>query len=219
MFKSRKRSITIPQSEHARLSGFIARFWGNEQVDPPPVDKEAFTLGVTCHDRGYGHLDTMAIGEVADEVWLATQRRGIVMPLDDPIADTVALMHIRRLLASSDRDGAAEIISLADECIRQNIARTPYTYEVFERADHITRLCDSIAFDFCFEEPSEFERRVFSQADDAMQTIRVTMENGHIQLHPWPLSVPELHGFILGYERSGYPDHPQPVIVPFKVSS
>jgi len=52
MFKSRKRSITIPQSEHARLSGFIARFWGNEQVDPPPVGKEAFTLGVTLHDRG-----------------------------------------------------------------------------------------------------------------------------------------------------------------------
>jgi len=105
---------------------------------------------------------------------------------DDPIADTVALMHIRRLLASSDHDGAAEIISLADERISQNISHTSYTHEDFERADHITRLCDSIAFDFCFEEPSEFERRVFSQADDAMQTIRATMENASSSAMRYP---------------------------------
>jgi hypothetical protein len=218
MFKSRRRSIIIPQSEHARLAGFIAQLWGNAQVNPPPVDPAAFTLGVTLHDRGYGHLDTMAIGEVADAVWLATQRRGILMPLDDPVADTIALLHIRRLLAHSDRDGATEIINLADERIAQNMARTSYTSEDFARADHITRLCDSLAFDFCFEELSEFERPVFSQADDAMQPIRVTIADSHIRLHPWPLSVPELRGFILGYALSGYPDHLQPVMVPFTAS-
>ena len=69
MFKSKKRAITIPQSEHARLAGYLAYHWGNADVAPPPLDRVAFASGVTNHDRGYGHLDSMAIGEVDDAIW------------------------------------------------------------------------------------------------------------------------------------------------------
>ena len=215
MFKSRKRPITVPQAEHARLAGFVAQFWGNIEIDPPPVDPASFTLGVTCHDRGYGHLDTMPIGEVSDAVWLATQRRGILMSLDDPIADTVALMHIRRLLSDSDHADVPEIIALADERLAHNIARTAYSHEDFERADMITRLCDKIAIDFCREQPAHFESPLFLHADGTTQLIDVVIDDGRIRLHPWPLSVPEVRGFILGYTLAGYPDHLLPVMMPF----
>lgn len=51
----------------------LAYFWHST----PAIDREAFAIGVSHHDRGYGPIDTMAIGEVDETIWLATQRRGI----------------------------------------------------------------------------------------------------------------------------------------------
>ncbi|MCA9912770.1 MAG: DUF3891 family protein [Anaerolineae bacterium] len=127
MFKSKLRPIIIPQTEHARLSGILAHLWGNDRIAPPPVERAAFTMGVTYHDRGYGSLDTMPIGEVDEQVWLATQRRGIETPLTNIIADTVALVHIRRLLTYTDHPGAKPLLALADQRIEDNIRQTSHT--------------------------------------------------------------------------------------------
>jgi hypothetical protein len=40
---------------------------------------------------------------------------------------------------------------------------------------------------------------------------------GEIRLDPWPLAVPELRGFILGYDLIGYPDNPQPLLLPYTI--
>ncbi len=218
MFKSKTRPIAIPQSEHARLAGYIAQFWGNAQVGSPIVEPKSFMLGVTHHDRGYGLLDTMPIGEVADDVWLLTQKRGISMTYSDLVADTVALMHIRRLLSHTEGDAVAAVLALADERINHNVNRCPYTRQDFEKSDTITRLCDSIAFDFCFEKSSQFAQGVYSATSDEMQSIQVTIEGSLIQLDPWPLNIPAIHGFIVGYTRAGYPDHLEPVLVEFTVT-
>jgi hypothetical protein len=217
MFKSRTRPIIIPQAEHSRLSGVLAHLWGNPEIAAPPIDHAAFTLGVTHHDRGYGSFDTLAIGEVDDEIWLATQQHGIEVRLANATADSVALMHIRRLLSYADHAGAQPIIALAEQRIADTIARTPYTREVFEQADSITRLCDRIAFDFSFEAPSQFETPVFS--DGELRPIQVQIEAGQINLHPWPLAVPAVRGFIIGYEASGYPERREPVLVEFTIRS
>lgn len=217
MFRSKKRDIIIPQSEHARLSGLLAHLWGNAVIALPPIDQAKFTLGVTLHDRGYGSLDSMGIGEVDETVWLATQQRGIEIRLNDPTADTVALLHIRRLLSYTDHAGTQPIIARAEQRIAKCIERTSHSRETFEQADTVTRICDMISFKFCFEEPVAFEQTVISYGEPI--AIRITiMASGQIRLDPWPLSVPEVRGFILGYEATGYPDHLQPTLVDFSIA-
>jgi hypothetical protein len=220
MFVSKKRPLIIPQSEHARLSGIVAQYWGNDYIAPPPVDPDAFLLGVIMHDRGYHTLDTMPILEVGAEAWFATQRRGILQTYNDPVADTVVLMHIRRLLTETERepDTAAALITLADALINNNLTRTDdYTRADFEQANIITHLCDSLSFLFCFEEAASFTLDV-PTTDGASVLMHVNvLADGDITLAPWPLSVPELRGFILGYAPDVYPDHPRPIPVPFVV--
>lgn len=218
MFKSKARPIVIPQSEHARLAGAIAYLWGNHAFDPPPLDRMAFVSGVTHHDRGYGVLDNIALGEASDAVWLATQERGITTALGNPVADVVALLHIRRLLANKNLAAAKPLVALAEQHIESQIQQTSYDRETFDRADTITNLCDSIAFVFCFEEPSTFEAQVWTT--NGMTTVRVsTTAEGEIHITPWTLSVESYTGFIVGYRRDGYPDHLKPVLVPYNVTT
>jgi hypothetical protein len=216
MFKSKIRNLTIPQAEHARLAGTIAYHWGNADIPPPAIDPVAFAAGVTTHDRGYGLLDTMGIGEVDEAVWLATQRRGVQMTDANPVTDTVALLHLRRLLSHGEGADVAALIALAEDRIARNIAQTDATRQQFDQADTITELCDNISFKFCFEEPTQFTGTVF--AGDAPREIQVhVLDGGTVQLDPWPLSVPVLRGFILGYALNGYPDHLQPILIDYAI--
>jgi hypothetical protein len=74
-------------------------------------------------------------------------------------------------------------------------------------ADAITDLCDRIAFDFCFEEPTSGSGAgVEYEIDDA----------GTIRLVPWPLGVPWLAGVIVGFEADGYPQRLEPVAQVFR---
>ncbi|MEL7233495.1 MAG: DUF3891 family protein [Chloroflexota bacterium] len=217
MFQSKTRNIIIPQSEHARLAGTIAYHWGNTATAATPIDKTAFAAGVTLHDRGYGLIDTMGIGTTDESVWLMTQQRGIHTPEADPVIDTVALMHIRRLLSHSDEADAQAFIQLADERIAHNIAQTAHTHDEFVQADRVTELCDNISFKFCFEELAQFTGNV--GATDNLQPIQVQIKpRGVIHLNPWPLNVAEVQGFILGYQAAGYPDHLQPILVEYAIT-
>lgn len=218
MFKSKFRPIIIPQSEHARLAGLLAYFWGNEMVAPPPIHRLSFVSGVTHHDRGYGLIDTIGIGEVDDAIWLATQKRGLLQELADPTAEAVALHHIRRLLNFADADYAAEVIALAEQHIEQTVHQTPYPRETFQQADTITDFCDMVSFTFCFEQPKQFEKIIRSQGKTTTIKIHI-LEAGQIALDPYPLAIPELRGFILGYEAAGYPDHLQPISVEYLISA
>lgn len=216
MFQSKTRNIVIPQSEHARLAGTIAYHWGNTDIAPSPVGAMAFAAGVTFHDRGYGLIDTMGIGTTDESVWLETQRRGVYMTNADLVIDTVALLHIRRLLSHSLEDDVQVLLAFTDERIEHNIAQTPYTRNDFDHADTITELCDNISFKFCFEEPAQFTGNV--GATDNLQSIQVQIEQrGVIHLNPWPLNVAEVRGFILGYQAAGYPDHLQPILVEYVI--
>ncbi|MEM6530130.1 MAG: DUF3891 family protein [Chloroflexota bacterium] len=217
MFQSKTRNIVIPQSEHARLAGIIAYHWGNTAIATTPIDTTAFAAGVTLHDRGYGLIDTMGIGTTDESVWLMTQQRGIHTPEADPVIDTVALMHILRLLSHSNENDAQAFLQLADERIAHNIAQTAHTREDFVQADRVTELCDNISFKFCFEEPAQFTGNV--GPNEKLQPIHAQVEpQGVIHLNPWPLRVAEVRGFILGYQAAGYPDHLQPILVEYKIT-
>jgi len=218
MFRSRRRSVVFPQDEHARFAGTIATFWGNHDVPGPPLPRDAFALGVATHDRGYGSVDAMGIGEVDEGTWLATQRRGVHRRSRDPVVDTVVLLHLRRLLSRRDSEAVRELASLIEIRIDENLEGRPEDLAAFRRADSITAICDLISFHFCFEERKSFVHRIESENGEITIAVEASGD-GRVGLEPWPLSVPALYGFILGYAAEGYPERLDPVLVPYAVES
>ncbi|HEX5692284.1 MAG TPA: DUF3891 family protein, partial [Roseiflexaceae bacterium] len=97
MFKSNQRSIAISQWEHQKLAGTLALLWGNAEFERPPIAFESFLTGIGLHDRAYGTLDNLPIGEIPEEEWLALTQRGFEMTWTDATADLIAKMHLQRL--------------------------------------------------------------------------------------------------------------------------
>lgn len=218
MFKSKRRNLVIPQTEHSRLAGIIAQLWGNNIFDRPEMDFNAFVLGVSQHDRGYGNFDNFNIGEGSDEQWMKIQEVGIAMDTIDPAADIVAMMHMRRLLVAKNIRAAEPLVEMIDDRVREKIALTDLDLNAFHWADHITRLCDSIAFAFSFEDTSLIKRHIYSRlGDKSLVTITVSVHEGVISADPWPFSVEDYGGFVFGYESDTYPETPIPVLVPFDI--
>lgn len=219
MFKSKIRPIIIPQYEHGRLAGALASIWGSSHFDRPAIDFASFVRGVTFHDWGYGLIDTYPLGETVEADWLKVTRRGASHDFADPVAGIVAKLHLRRLTTYMASPERAALVALIDEKIAGELAQTAYTLEQFKWADRITNFCDSVAFDFCFEEPTEGTVSVYVEQDSTQETaVNFTLKsNGEIQVDPWPFSVSSYTGFITGYRREGYPDHLQPVVINFRV--
>ena len=218
MFESRARDIIVPQAEHAKLAGVVARLWGNSEFQKPNVDFESFTLGVDLHDRCYGEMDNYPIGRLSDEVWVPLERDyGVEPALDDPAATMLIRLHIKRLAQIRSTPERIALAKEIDEKVNAAAKKYSLNRDDFERADRIMDFCDSLAFDFSFEMPT---RRAIEVYADPNAATPVKLEyyikaNGVIELEPWPLSVPEYSGNIVGYEAQGYPDNPVPTIMPF----
>lgn len=204
MFHSRRRSIVFPQADHARLAGAIALSWRER----PALPFDSFVRGVADHDRGYGEHDADEIGSVESERWVAIQRRGFTVRSGDPVVDLVASLHVRRLLSSQTDEHERAAFDEVTALLPSLLDAAGATEEEAEQADAITNVCDRIAFDFCFEEPSEGQVRGIAYALDG---------HGSISLEPWPLTVPRLVGLVTAYEADGYPERLVPVVVPFDV--
>ena len=179
----------------------------------------SFVKGVTFHDRGYGLLDNKPIGGVSSETWLATQRDGILQQSDDAVANIVSVMHIKRLLTNSDRQGRDELIALAEGQIDQSLKDIDVSLDAFEWADKITRWCDNVSFDFCFDEKVFDDSEVYTHVD-APDEITVGFDidaSGVIRVDPWPFSVEHYAGFIVAYQLDGYPQKLEPVLMEFSL--
>ena len=193
MFRSRRRDIVFPQSEHARLAALLAAATG---ADPRIV------AGVLWHDRGYPQLDADGIGEMSSERWAELMRAGFAPETADPVVDHMARMHIHRLTRNAGSPVAAEL----EPALPASLARSGMTAEEAAAADAVTELYDMVAFDFCLEEP----------ATGSAQGVDYELDgHGGIALHPWPLKPAALDGFVTAFLSEGYPDLPAPVLVPF----
>ena len=111
------------------------------------------------------------------------------------------------------------------------IAGSGISEDVFRDADTITRLCDSIAFDFCFEQaaigcvtvlanpvPSsrvDVRYEIVFRRDDSVNSMHSTV--GSISLMPWPLSCDRVKGYLFAYDQSGYPEVLNPHRVEFEL--
>ena len=194
MFRSRRRDIVFPQSEHARLAAMLAAATGAE----PRI-----VAGVLWHDRGYPPLDTDGIGEMPPERWADLMRAGFEPETAHPVVDHMARMHIHRLARNARPELAAEL----EPALPASLARSGMTAEEAAAADAVTELYDMVAFDFCLEEP----------VTGSAQGVAYELDGqGGIVLDPWPLAPAALDGFVTAFLAEGYPDLPAPVVVPFR---
>jgi hypothetical protein len=218
MFRSKRRKIVTPQSEHLKLVGTLAMLWGNEQFDAPPIERNSMIAGMGLHDRGYGYLDNSPVGGMRDEEWEVIGRRGYIMPCSDIVADTIVKYHFRRLASGSTSEIRkamhADFMQILDEQMeRHNLSRT-----LFDRIDRITDLCDTLSFTLCFDVPASGSLAVFPRnGEDKEVTIEYHVEDGEINVSPWPFSVDEHQGYLIAYHEDGYPERLDPVILPSRL--
>ncbi|MSR71344.1 MAG: DUF3891 family protein [Candidatus Taylorbacteria bacterium] len=206
MFISNKNSIVTPQSEHARLSATIAMLWGNSDFEKTTLPQDSFVRGVLFHDRGFGSHDNYSLGNLSKEERELTLIDGILKASNDPVADIVTLLHIKRLTKMYPPEQIKEIADLCDKTLELKMKTSKFSKEEFTFADRITELADDIAFDFAFGDEDGGEASVLKKHDDKEFTqIKFTIQGITISMNPWPLSVDHYEGFIIGYEKEGYP--------------
>jgi hypothetical protein len=216
MFKSKQRPLAIPQSEHQKLAGTLALLWGNDDFERPRVALESFLAGIGLHDRAYGSLDTLPIGELAEEDWLTLTRAGFNMSWSDPIADVIVKLHLKRLVSYMDSPARQTLVAEMAQAIELHLQRHGLDLATFERIDRITNLCDRIAFDFCFEAPSEGTVSIFPSNDrDQEVAVHYRIEGGTIQVAPWPFGPQSAVGYLVGYQLDGYPGVLEPSVLPY----
>lgn len=218
MFKSQRRSIVIPQSEHLRLVGALAMLWGNADFDFPLIDRTSVIMGMGLHDRGYGLVDNYPIGSITPKDWNNIARRSFYLQYSDIEADTIAKFHVRRL---ASHDQSAERIAMAAE-FSQVIDRQLFQYglskETFDCADRVTELCDKISFDFCMDVPSSGEVSVYPRNNPSQEIlIRYRVADGLIRVTPWTFSVGSYEGYLIAYQSNGYPERLDPFILTYRL--
>ncbi|MGD8403463.1 MAG: DUF3891 family protein [Anaerolineales bacterium] len=218
MFKSKRRPIVTPQSEHLKLVGMLAMLWGNDDFDLPPIERESMILGMGTHDRGYGYLDNHPIGGMDEAEWFPIARRTFNMPCSDVVADTIVKYHFRRL---ASHDASPERIALTEEFtkgIDEHLEKHDLSEQLFARIDRITNLCDSLSFSLCFEVPASGRISIYPRnEDDTEVTVKYQVENGVIRVDPWPFSVDFHKGYLLAYKSDGYPETLDPVILTYEL--
>jgi hypothetical protein len=218
MFKSKQRPITISQWEHQKLAGTLALLWGNADFERPSAPFESFLTGIGLHDRAYGPLDNLPIGELPEEEWLALTRAGFEMTWADPVADLITKMHLKRLTSYGSAPARQAMTAEMTLAIQEQLQRHGFDVVLFERIDRITNLCDRIAFDFCFEAPAEGGVRIFPRNDrDNEAAVRYHIEDGTIAVDPWPFGVDSHAGYLVGYQLEGYPAVLEPLMLPYQL--
>jgi hypothetical protein len=216
MFRSKRRPIVTPQSEHLKLVGTLAMLWGNTDFDTPPIERTSLIAGMGLHDRGYGYLDNNPIGGMDDSEWFEIARRGFNMECSDVVADTIVKYHIRRLASHDDSPGRKALFAEFSGAIDEQLKQHNLSKGLFDRMDRITDLCDSLSFSFCFDVPASGEISIYPRnGEDREVAVNYHVEDGLISASPWPFSVDRYEGYLVAYKSDGYPEQLDPVILPY----
>jgi len=218
MFKSKRRQIVTPQSEHLKLVGTLAMLWGNDQFDAPPIERESMISGMGLHDRGYGYLDNSPIGGMSDEEWQDIARSGFNMDGSDAAADAIVKYHIRRLASHGKTDIRKTLFAEFSQGVDEHLKRHNLSQVTFDRMDRITDLLDSLSFELCFDAPASGRIDIFPHnGEDKEVTVEYQVKDGEITVSPWTFSVDQHIGYLIAYQMDGYPEQLDPVILPYRL--
>ncbi len=216
MFRSKRRPIVTPQSEHLKLVGTLAMLWGNDQFDHPPIESKSMISGMGLHDRGYGYLDNSPIGGMTVEEWLPIARGGFNMPCSDVVANAIVKYHIRRLASSDPSETRKALTVEFSQAIDSYLDQHNLSKTLFDRMDRITDLLDRLSFEFCFDAPASGSISIFPRnGEETEVNVQYHVEDGEINVTPWPFSVDEHRGYLVAYQMDGYPERLDPVILPY----
>lgn len=216
MFRSKRRQIVTPQSEHLKLVGTLAMLWGNDQFDAPPIERESMIMGMGLHDRGYGYLDNAPIGGMRDEDWEVIARRGFHMECSDIVADTIVKYHFRRLASHGTTEIRKKLHDDFTQGIDEQLKQHNLSQTLFDRMDRITDLLDRLSYELCFDVPASGSISLYPRNDEDKEiTVEYHVENGEINVSPWTFSVDEHPGYLIAYHANGYPERLDPVILPY----
>lgn len=218
MFRSQRRSIVTPQSEHLRLVGTLAMLWGNAEFESPPIDRNSMIMGMGWHDRGYGFLDNSAIGGMSAEEWNAITRRSFSMSHSDIVADTIVKYHVRRLASHDESAERKAMTAEFSQAIAEQLKKHGLSKTLFDRVDRITEFCDRISFDFCMDTPDSGRVSIFPRnGGDEEVTVHYDVDDGEIRVRPWPFSVNHYEGYLIAYRLDGYPDVLDPFLLSYRL--
>jgi hypothetical protein len=216
MFKSKRRPIVTPQSEHLKLVGTLAMLWGNDGFDTPPIERTSMIMGMGQHDRGYGYLDNSPVGGMSDEEWEVIARRGFDMECSDIVADTIVKYHFRRLASHGTTEIRKTLYADFTKGIDEQLQKHELSRPLFDRMDRITDLLDTLSFELCFDVPTSGSVSVFPRNNEDQElAVEYRVEDGEINVSPWPFSVDEHRGYLVAYHMQGYPGRLDPVILPY----
>ncbi len=215
-----KRAIITPQFEHAKLAAVIASLWGNKQFHKPRLPHDSFVKGVLFHDRGFGEHDHYNLISLSKKERLHTLRQGILKESEDQISNILTILHIKRLIAMYPPSDMKEILSLLNISLSRKLKAVKISQEDFMFADAITEIADDIAFDFALGENSKGSVEIIQDINSRKKTkVHFSIKGSVITMKPWPLSVDNYKGFIIGYERKGYPQQRKPHMISFILKS
>ncbi|KAA0270423.1 MAG: hypothetical protein EDM79_13865 [Chloroflexi bacterium] len=218
MFKSKRRNIVTPQSEHLKLVGTLAMLWGNDRFDSPPIERDSIIMGMGLHDRGYGYLDNSPIGSIPDEEWDVIARRGFDMECSNIVADTIVKYHFRRLAGHGTSEIRKKLHADFTDGIDAQLKKHNLSRLLFDRMDRITDLLDTLSFQFCFDVPVSGRMPVFPRnGENGEVTVEYHVEDGEINVSPWPFSVDEHRGYLVAYYMDGYPERLDPFILSYRL--
>jgi hypothetical protein len=190
--------------------------WGNDHFDAPPIERNSMIMGMGLHDRGYGYLDNAPIGGMRDEEWEVIARRGFHMECSDIVADTIVKYHFRRLASHGTSEIRKTLHSDFTKGIDEQLEKHNLSRSLFGRMDHITNLLDTLSFEFCFDIPASGSLSIFPRNGDEKEvTVEYHVEDGEINVNPWPFSVDEHRGYLIAYHAEGYPERLDPFILPY----
>ncbi|MHC4975059.1 MAG: DUF3891 family protein [Planctomycetota bacterium] len=225
MFRLSSTGVVVSQQEHSRISGELASRWGNEWFDRPDLDLEAFVAGVTLHDWHYGVQDTLPLDaahasrrdEDDWEDWVAIHTNAESLRMNNPVVETIAKMHVRRLLDDVDREDAERMRTVLDGQLDDLIAQTGISRERFEWGDRVTCACDLLAF-FLFREDhlsGTFDAPTRVGTDESVEMRYEISLGREIRVDPWPFERDAFEVRYIGHASDTYPStlHPIPMRV------
>ncbi len=216
MFISSRHQLIVSQAEHARLSAVIAALWGNISFERPKIPHDSFVRGVLFHDRGFEEHDNYNLMSLSKKERMHTLKQGIIKENKDPVSDILTLLHIKRLIAMYPPADMKELSILLESSLSKKIKVVNISQKEFLFADAITEIADDIAFDFALGKDAIGGVEIFaSHASQKKTRVKFVIKGNMLTMSPWPLSVNYYEGFIIGYERKGYPQKRIPQMIQF----
>ncbi len=212
-------ALCIPQSEHARISGQIARAWGNERFSAPEP-REQVCLAAARHDDGMDAFDAdperdpetglpLGFMRMPLGAWLECWRRGpSLVAAESPYAGALVSLHGDYLLGyrrldPGDEDGRQALAAYRAE---QRELRAAWLAEAaaepgsgglsdpaaIERNRKLIEIWDAMSLAVCMPRlPDSFE--AVPAAGCEAQTIAMReVGEGLVEVDPWPFAAAEL---------------------------